>query len=441
MTENVSWKGSRQSFVRRNKSKLRRAVRYFKNLGHKKDAGPSSHEIKDPCEDPTDAIFIKELDGRSRRPAELANNDYKISAGRSKSRIVRDEIYEMDTPPRYTERTEGKECNFELDAGHPQRTSESSPEPWASKTSLECIGSQFDVGESRVLYNQEETGLVSPISVGYEGSLYQQNTFSSPRNSIVSICTTQEPLESMQSLKEVHLAHLQGPGARNHTAPEKSLRPHTIIGFPLDTSLPTTQSQVDEIRDLVHVLNIEWIKRLDLAPNLDVEYSIYYVPSLFDTGAQALQSCYLNKLPSSFKEVFALMHLACAIVYLLHGDEPSYDWDEFFRDMLQWRHAMLKDSDAGLFVQFVSLLWAPQGSFTASFVSNCDSLDPNNAPFQATFSDLQPGIRRSTTLGASQYNGDHYWRQSLVEQSSTDIKALLKNGRIIEECSQFFHGM
>ena len=90
-----------QHSVSRKSSKLRRAVRFFKHLGHKKTSrGICSHQITDPCEDPFNGVFPKELDGSCRQPTELA--DSTADGFQSQYKHTEDEIQEIYTRPPHT---------------------------------------------------------------------------------------------------------------------------------------------------------------------------------------------------------------------------------------------------------------------------------------------------------------------------------------------------
>lgn len=442
MANNGSRGESRQSLVRGKGSKLRRAVTFFRQLGHKKDArlgraGPSSLHIIDPCEDPLDAMFIKEMDGSSRQPAELANSDHKSCGDQPRNTASGQKVYEMDTRTQYMSilpnemhmETEASLC--ELDTVYPSRPLQSSPGPNPSKTSLTCIGAQFDAGDYIGLYHQEETMVVSPISTDQDSTIHNINADPSPRDTVPLFRPTQASFESMHTLREVHSVHRQDTLTKALTIPDELLQAHEASGSPFDGNIQTTQSQVGEVRDLVHILNIEWIRRVNSTPNLDVAYSVYCVPSLFDTGAHVLQRCYENTYPNTFKEAFALMHVTCAIVYILRGDDPFYDWDVFFQDMLQWRHAMLEESDAWLLVKFVNILWSPEGSPTASDVINGGSPHHHKEPLAAMLPDPQADVRPHCALDYPKYIGNH---PSVTQRQ-------LKSGKVIKECSPFFYGM
>lgn len=429
----------------RKQSKLRRAVKFFKHLGHKKNSSFSSTTqmnapVLDPSKELRKAICIEEMDGSPLSMPELADNDPKTSNGQAKNRIAAANIHQINTPTPCSVRMGTKLGPSELDSESSLETSQPIRQHGILKTSLECVGSQFDAGKWYPPQSQEEPLLVSPISVNHDRKTHNRDACRSPRDSIVSACTVRESFESMPSLKEIHTDHLQENVAECFAMPDKMLRAHETTEPPLDENVQTSQSQVDEVRDLVHVLNTEWIRRLNSEPNLEVEYSVYYIPSLFDTGAQALQSCYKNIYPSTFKETFALMHLACAIVYLLHGDDLSYDWAGFFQDMLQWQHMILLDNEAVLLAHFVNLLWSPDELSTTSFITNCDSFYPKARPLAAMFTDLRSGIQHNTTPCTSPSLGAQSWQHCLPGQQATDNKAVLKSGRVLAECSDFFHG-
>ena len=300
------------------------------------------------------------------------------------------------------------------------------------------MGSQFGLIESRERGEWEETLLVSPISEdlctynGYGGP--------SPRNSVLSTAVAHEPFEAIQSLEYVRTDH------PNHSLTDTSGSPGKLgqmfhVKTPFDDyMIQTSISQVDELRGLVHIINMEWIRRLDMTPVLQVDRSVCDVPLLFDTGIQTLQGCYVHTYPNTFKEIFALMHVVCAIIYSLHGNDPSYEWGDFFQELLQWRH-VLQGSDAWLLMAFINLFWSP-GAPSISPLLN-----------KANLANLD-SIQLPTRTPSPHMNAHHGWSLKtqdvigypartfpLPGPQRVHVETPLRNGQILSKCSEFLNGM
>lgn len=120
---------------------------------------------------------------------------------------------------------------------------------------------------------------------------------------------------------------------------------------------------VQELRDFVCIFNIEWLQRLASDPQLSVICSTIPDRTLFELGINALKQCYDGTLVTTFVDIFALIHFACASAYYLYRDDDSYCWDDFLQNMLDWRHAITDDKEKLLFLRAVDKLSYPCGSF------------------------------------------------------------------------------
>lgn len=145
---------------------------------------------------------------------------------------------------------------------------------------------------------------------------------------------------------------------------------HTSCGELSDCSSGSTRTQVDEYRDLVKVVNNEWMQRLVLAPELRDRCAAFSSRELFAEGIETLQKCLRDNIPRKFVEVFALMHLAFAAAYIFHRDDGSYCWNTFFHDALDWRLSLSDQNDQKAFLAVMDLWWQPELFLDTSPITN-----------------------------------------------------------------------
>ena len=405
----------RQCTPQRKGSKLKRAVEFFKHFGLKtcpKSRRPAkrSRSSKDGHEHQSKQRYeqfeTSELADTSPGPAELpsdSRDDYKIW---SDSVVEEGQTYEMEQPPPYSAMDIGVENN----------------EPMLGRQTEAQLGSvslQIDDGLRHVsaLFHSVDTEfgeypenemLVSPIS-DVQDSLYHIDIPDLAPNKLPEEMNSRlVPFEGMPWLQSIHSDGRQALVFDDLAAASTSLRGFRGIESRATQKPTSAQAQIEELRDLVHVINFEWIKRLDSAPDLRVPYPDYYIRSLFETGVQVLQRCYQNIMPTTFKEVFALMHIACGVFYIRHGNDTCYGWGELFQDFLRWQYAMREERDIHLLIAVTNQLWRP----------DCVTLSQGStvSPTQA----LRPVIT--------------------VKPQSAHHVDLFRKGMIIRECSEFLGG-
>ena len=161
-------------------------------------------------------------------------------------------------------------------------------------------------------------------------------------------------------------------------------RPSIVLSDPVGRTIPpaaddlyclmlgddsmTTTSLVKQVREILHGLNREWMGRLKSTPDLYTSCMPLSTCRLLETGIRALQQCFLGSLPSSFEELFALMHVAFAFSIMINRDGDSYYWDGFSSDLHYWHHTV-RDSEISLFGKVWDRLWCPRSSNDRLFVN------------------------------------------------------------------------
>ena len=124
----------------------------------------------------------------------------------------------------------------------------------------------------------------------------------------------------------------------------------------------TTTSLVEQVCRILHGLNREWMERLKSTPDLYKRCMPLSTCQLLETGVRALQQCFSGSLPSSFDDLFALMHVAFAFSIAINRDGDSYYWDCFYSDLHYWHHTVRDSAEISLFGKVWDRLWCPQSS-------------------------------------------------------------------------------
>lgn len=187
---------------------------------------------------------------------------------------------------------------------------------------------------------------------------------------------------------------------------------HASCGGPWDCHSGLRRTQVEELRDLVKVVNNEWMQRLTLAPDLYHRCAAFSSQGLFVEGLKTLEKCLCGNIPADFVEVFALMHVAFAAAYILHRDDDSYCWSTFFQDALCWKLPLSGRDDWAAFLAVMDLWWQPEISLETSPIAN-----------------------------AGPASGYVESQQDLADRFPIRVMDKLMNGRIIRNCMEFLNGM
>lgn len=174
----------------------------------------------------------------------------------------------------------------------------------------------------------------------------------------------------------------------------------------------STRTQVEELRDLVKVVNNEWMQRLTLAPDLHRRCAGFSPRDLFAEGLKSLEQCLCDNIPRDFVEVFALMHVAFAAAYILHRDDDSYCWSTFFQDALNWKLSLSGQDDQAAFLGVMDLWWQREISFETPLITN---VGPALGYLEA--------------------------QQDLVDGFTMRVMDILRNGKIVRNCVEFLNGM
>ena len=206
--------------------------------------------------------------------------------------------------------------------------------------------------------------------------------------------------------------------------------------------LTPTTSLVEEIYALIAVVNSEWIERMTALPKLLLRCKNIPVPELFRRGFETLQLCFRGDFKETFEDIFALIHVACAVAYSLHKDDDWYRWEYFFQDMRLWQETIAKESERGFFLQAMDCLAFPNDvpkhipkrrnlADHSTFTQPCEMVSWDSYGSGALAELIENAFNMSWGL-SQQYAGN-------VDRATT--VGGLRNGRIMKDCSNFLDGM
>ena len=404
---------TRRYIPQRKGSKLKRAVEFFKHLGLKKcpkSCRPakrfrsSNPEYEESPKEIYGQLETSELADTSPGPVELPSDspdDYKFWA---EFMVEEGQTYEMEEPPPYITSEIGVKDNGPL--SDRQTEARSGPVSREIDGGLRYVSPLFRNIDAELRDFTETEVLVSPISDIQDSFYHISIPDLTPKNLSKEANPLRVPSMAMPWLGSTHSNRRQAPiyddpVAASTSSPEPQEIESTF-------TWKSTLAQIEELRDLVHIINIEWLIRLESATDFRVPYRDYYIPSLFETGIQVLQRCYRNILPTNFKEVFAMMHIACGVFYIRHGSNTCYGWGGLFQDFLQWQYAMREEHDIHLLIAVTNQLWRP-GCMTLSRGATVSPIDP---------------------LGS----------KVTIKPQSAHLVDSFRNGMIIKGCSEFLDG-
>lgn len=196
----------------------------------------------------------------------------------------------------------------------------------------------------------------------------------------------------------------------------------------------STQSLIEDLRETVGILNKEWLRRCQSIPDLALRTWMLSPQLLLEKGTRTLQLIYQDVLPGTFDAMFALAHFACAAAYLMHRDNSSHCWNEFFQHILNLQNLLEHESDARLFVQLVNLLFRPQSSLTQHSCGICfhDESSGTLVPQRRLVLDLD-----GRSLAD---NIDSHTPRIPRKAASMTFLHSLKSSAVFQECSGFLDG-
>ena len=162
----------------------------------------------------------------------------------------------------------------------------------------------------------------------------------------------------------------------------------------------STREHVEWLREFFTVAERLWQQKLSSMSELLPIYSRLSGRNMFELGINSFKRFFEGMPGYTFDQIFALMHVAWAYAYMLHGKDKSYCWGKFYQDMLPWQYLMFERSSQLTFIRVVEKLMGSESLLLTS----------------------EPG-----TLASDWSDYD-------------SLMLLLKRGRILKDCSTFLAG-
>lgn len=228
-------------------------------------------------------------------------------------------------------------------------------------TEARHFGAQFEAHDSETHY---EAAAADPIA----HPIYSANSVE--RNKISQYLAHQDlpPLDAVHHLPQYEY---QRPRIALIDPVGQTIRPvaDDLYCLMLGDDSITTTSLVEQVRDILHGLNREWMGKLESTPDLYARCIPLSTCPLLETGIRVLQQCFSGTLPRSFDDLFALIHVAFAFSLVINKNRDSYYWDGFYSDLRYWHHTV-RDSEISLFGKVWDRLWCPLSSNNHLFVNS-----------------------------------------------------------------------
>ena len=362
----------------------------------------TSHEI------PRRAELADSSNGRIEERAETANEMEDTAVDTCKDPDRPSRFYQMADPPAQS---------YELDVGPSIMRPQSRAELESPINLFTATGAQFECGPHDA--EASEQMIVSPVSdVTTSGDMLV-----SPASTVAGTFN----YESAVPIASPRLRNVAPPfqAASLLSEYDNSIRDHATL---------SPQFQIEQLRDMVHILNEEWLRRCQLTPELRQRASVLSPQSLLDKGAQTLRLVLQGTMPDDFDAMFALAHFACAAAYCIHGDNSSHCWNEFFQHILNLHNFIGDKRDARLFVQVVNLLFWLQCS-SAQLLCGNYFLDESSG----TLVPLQRPVVGVDGLSPS-WNFDSQELLYPTKPASVVAVSWFKRSAVFQECSSFLDG-
>ena len=207
--------------------------------------------------------------------------------------------------------------------------------------------------------------------------------------------------------------------------------------YPPQQEPATAQIQINDLCEVVRALGEEWIRRLVTNTDITPPCSEAYTRALVEIGFRALRNYFKGTIPSTFQDVFALMHVAVASAYIIHKDDHVYSWGTFLSEAHQLHHLLIDETEKVTFVKAIRRLCHPQGDATSSQSPS----NPTNDTFISTeralllymFSSL-PSSSVDAALQEQNPEGLDPLTESYTETSSYER---IRRSTVIKACTSF----
>ena len=204
-----------------------------------------------------------------------------------------------------------------------------------------------------------------------------------------------------------------------------------------NSTFQSPEARIKEVRALINVVNKEWLDRIARSPRLLSRCAGLSTSMLFEKGVSATQQCFRGNLPDTFLELFGMVHVACAVAYTFHKDDSWYHWEDLFMNMLEWQHALDRDSERQFYLEALEHLKRPKMPLDGW-------LKQLNPASKSSHDPMLPIIPKSITSDIhddvfAMFTNDTL-QQDLMILSRDDSLLRLRRGRILQDCETFLNG-
>lgn len=129
------------------------------------------------------------------------------------------------------------------------------------------------------------------------------------------------------------------------------------LSFSLESMITHGQTAVGLINSLAHGFHRQNDGMTNILGGIldPSDYDVYLATiSSFKSGIKVLQRYYCGLVLKTLREIFLLIRIAFAAACLLYHEEPSFPWDHFFQDVVQWSENIADPSETGLFLKAIT---------------------------------------------------------------------------------------
>ncbi|KAL8819319.1 MAG: hypothetical protein Q9191_007758 [Dirinaria sp. TL-2023a] len=189
----------------------------------------------------------------------------------------------------------------------------------------------------------------------------------------------------------------------------------------------STRQYVEKLDQLMRMLDKLWQEKLEDWPELWILSDGIRSGSPFEARLEILRQCLTGNFPSEIQYLFPLMHLAYACAYMCHCDDASYNWDSFYKNVLQWASLISDRQDQYRFRKIADILWSTPRTFL-DFGTQLQSTIFDQTPQSSQARPARLDIRDSWVVPNA--------RDTLTGDIHPDIR----HGVVLETCAMFLDG-
>lgn len=197
-----------------------------------------------------------------------------------------------------------------------------------------------------------------------------------------------------------------------------------------------SHTYIADLYDAVRAINKEWILGLGLNTDAPQRYPEQYAHAQFELGIRAWRNFFHSATPSSFQDLFALMHVAMASSCVIHGNDHAQSWNLILEEACQWQHLLSNAIEKSTFVKAMRRLRHPQASTTSSSFKGF-AIDDVFTPTEHAMIVRLVGCLSSTCVNvAFEEDVDKNQQHFTVNNEQIRLSGMLQSN-IIEGCTDF----